>query len=158
MGFNILPSHTTRPLRSGEANGLDMVSVEKEAFVQKFSNGEYLEPDLDFALLKSTGVYYGTPKSWLGKLNEQNNCAMPTSLTVARNILERTGVQWVHLACSDDVRRERLQQRNISKDEISARLYSGESILIPNEADIVIDTSEMAVSSIMKVIQGECHE
>lgn len=150
----VLPTHTTRPLRINETNNFDMTSVSEETFVADFAAGKYLEPDLDFALLHATGVYYGTPKSWLSRLATHDAvCAMPTSLTVARTIQAATSVLWVHLVCPPDVRRQRLVARGMSPGEVEARMSAGESVQIPHEANYLLDTSTMAVRGIYNYIQ-----
>ena len=155
-GYDVLPTHTTRPLRPGEIGGLDMVSVPTADFIAGFNRGEYLEPDLDFALLRATGVYYGTPRLWLPQLaSAASKCAMPTSLTVARTIQEATDVPWVHLECPDDARRQRLMDRGISPAEVEARMTAGESVVSPPEAEMILNTAELSVGGIFRVIQEE---
>jgi guanylate kinase len=154
-GYNTLPTHTTRQLRFGEVDGVDMVSVAVEKFKENFRNGEYLEPSLDFALLNATGIYYGTPQAWIGRLGSERVCAMPTSLTVARKIRESVDAPWVHLECPPEIRKQRLTERGISDSEVVARLTAGESLVIPEEADIVVDSSVISAVGILKVIHKE---
>jgi guanylate kinase len=159
QGYRTLPTHTTRLLRSGETQGSDMFNISIEDFVGRFEEGDYLEPDLEFALLHSTGVYYGTPKTWLGDLESAKSCAMPVSLTIARKITQSIQVPWVHLECSDEVRRERLLRRGISEVEIDARLNTGESIFTPSEATIILNSAELATGALLTVIEkGINHE
>lgn len=155
-GYAVLPTHTTRPLRANEINGLDMTSISEEEFVSRFKDGGYLEPNLAFARLNATGVYYGTPQQWLTELSARNSvCAMPTSLTVARKIQAAAKVLWIHLECPPEVRRQRLIDRGLSLQEINARMIAGESVQVPSEAEHVLDTSTVSVNGILKYIQKE---
>lgn len=65
QGYNYLPTHMTRHPREEEQNGKDAIFLTIEEFKNNFQNEIYLEESLDFALLKSLGIYYGTPKEWL---------------------------------------------------------------------------------------------
>ena len=152
LGYRILPTHTTRALRDGEIDGLDMISVAEAQFVHNFEAGLYLEPDLEFARLRATGIYYGTPRTWLQSLEAEGACAMPTSLTVARKIRDLTHARWVHLDCPANARMQRLMERGIPVTEIEARLHAGESVVVPEDSDMVVDSATFTVQAILKAI------
>ena len=153
-GYNFLPTHTSRTIRSTETNGIDIISISEQEFINNFNNGDYLEPSLDSCMLKGVSIYYGTPKDWIKKLEEGNFCASPSSPITARIIEKETNVIWIHLYCNDKDRYLRLKQRGIGEEEIKSRMNFGDSINIPDDATISINTSNHRVEEILKIIQN----
>ena len=151
-GYTYLPTHMTRKPRKGEQNGTDAIFITEEQFINNFREGDYLEPSLDFALLRNLGIYYGTPVSWIENLSKEGFCASPVSIQMADEIAKRCDVCWVHLVCSDEDRLKRLLLRGISEEEAHARMRSGDSIFIPENADLIINTSEHSPEEILQII------
>ena len=58
-------SHTTRPPRDGEEDGVDYLFISEDDFKQNIENGEYIE------YANVHGNYYGTPRSELDKNQKQ---------------------------------------------------------------------------------------
>ncbi len=152
MGYNYLPTHTTRDIRSNEVNGIDGVFLNRIQFEENFHEGKYLEPSLDYAELKSIGVYYGTPELWIDRLRNPNNCASPVAIKMARKILDLVDVRWIHLVCDDSDRYDRLRRRGYDEAEIYARMMSGESITIPSGATL-FSSSELKPNEILHKIK-----
>lgn len=153
QGFIYLPTHTTREKRPGEIDGIHNIFISSEKFEENFSNNQYLEPDLDYAMLKSIGVYYGTPVSWISELEKPERCASPVAIKMARKVLGLVNVNWIHLVCNDTDRYNRLKHRGISEKEALARMNTGESAkFIPTEAKIM-NTSELKPNEIVKLIR-----
>jgi len=152
-GYHYLPAHTTRSLRKGESQGVDMVQVPENQFREAFESGAYLEPTLDFSLLHASGIYYGTPRIWVGKLAKDGYCAAPTSTRIAGVVHVASGVEWLHLTCPDLVREERLRSRGITESELETRMTAGDSIIVPDGARI-IDSSKFSPAAILNMIQG----
>ena len=60
-------SHTTRPPRDGEEDGVDYLFISEDDFKQNIKNGEYIE------YANVHGNYYGTPRSELDKNQNINS-------------------------------------------------------------------------------------
>ena len=60
-------SHTTRPPRDGEEDGVDYLFISEDDFKQNIENGEYIE------YANVHGNYYGTPRSELDKNQNINS-------------------------------------------------------------------------------------
>lgn len=135
QGYNYLPTHMTRHPREEEQNGKDAIFLTIEEFKNNFQNEIYLEESMDFALLKSLGIYYGTPKEWLNFLSTENYCATPVSIEIASKIKKEINVLWFHLYCNEIDRYNRLIARGITEEEIKKRMISGDSINFPKNAD-----------------------
>lgn len=157
-GYEFLPTHMTRRPRASESDGVDLVSLTPEEFTDNFNKGVYIEPSLGFALLSSTGVYYGTPRSWVEIFDNDNpSCATPVSIAVANQLVSKCVSKplWVHLDCPEESRRGRLRLRGIQPEEIEARVSGGDSINVPELADMVFDTSHVSVETITEKIMKE---
>lgn len=155
-GYQHLPTTTTRAVRPGEIDGKHSTFVDEKTFRERFADGEFLEDSLDFALVKSTGIYYGTPKLWITELYKNSRVATPVSPTIARKIIgEIATLQWVYLVVSDDERARRLRSRGITERELTARMTTGDSRREVPPESTVFDTSEMRPSEILRrIIEG----
>ena len=151
-GYNYLPAHTTRALREEEINGKDIISIQDEEFINNFNKMLYFEPTLESAMHKGLSLYYGTPREWKNNLESGNSCAIVSSPITARLIIKDVKVIWVHLYCSDEERYKRLKQRGIGEEEINARMYSGDSVQIPKDATLLIDTGKYRPNEILDII------
>lgn len=148
-GYTHLPTHTTRPRRANEIDGIHSQFIDEGDFMNNFSSGLYIESSIDFAKLHATGTYYGTPIAWLDILRGKQKCATPVSTFVADIVFKETGVKWVHLVCDDDDRYSRLAARGIDETEIIARMSSGDSRgPVPSEST-TFDTSVVSVDDIL---------
>lgn len=63
--LRISVSHTTRPRRDGERDGIDYFFVEREEFQRKLEAGAFLEH------AEVYGHYYGTSREWVNRQREQ---------------------------------------------------------------------------------------
>lgn len=150
--YHYLPTHMTRSIRANEVDGLDGIFLTREQFESNFQEGQYLEPSLDYAELKSIGAYYGTPTSWAETLSTPDNCASPVALKMAKKVLETANVKWIHLVCDDSDRYNRLRGRGYSDTEIHARMTSGESVTVPSGATVV-SSSDLKPKEILRNIR-----
>lgn len=157
QGYIYLPTHMTRKPRENEINGKDAIFIPEKEFITNFNKGIYLEESLDFAKLKSLGVYYGSPREWLVLLKQYGYCATPVSTQIAKKIRDKTSLLWVHLFCDDDDRYNRLIMRGISEEEAYKRMTSGDSIIMPDSA-LKVNTSKYTPQEIMEQIGGLSHE
>ena len=151
IGYEHLPTYTTREIRPGEIDGIYSKFVTEEEITERFNEGEFIEDSLDYMRVNSTGIYYGTPRLWTEQLRYPEKCATPVAPKIARKVVELSGVVWVHLVCSDEDRIRRLEMRGVNNDELQARMYSGESIETPQEA-VKYDTSEATTQEILNGI------
>ncbi len=151
-GYHYLPTHMTRDVRENEKEGIDGIFLSREQFESNFREGQYLEPSLEYAELKSIGAYYGTPSSWIETLNTSEYCASPVAIKMAKRVIGAADVRWIHLVCNDSDRYGRLRKRGYSDTEIYARMTSGESIIPPTEAAIV-DSSGLKPNEILRNIR-----
>ena len=119
-GYLHLPTHTTRSPRIGEIMGVHNIYMDLDEFKLNFDRGMYFEPNLIYA--EKNGVYYGTPRNWIDCLKRENYCATVITPFIANIICNYTNVLWIALTCDDSVRKTRLINRNISKEEVISRL------------------------------------
>ena len=152
QGYILLPNHTTRNLKENEINGKDIVSISNKEFIDNFNKNLYFEPSLDSAMHKGLSVYYGTPKKWKDNLEGEKSCAIVSSPLTARLVKKEINVIWVHLYCSDEERYKRLKERGIGEEEIEARMHLGDSIQIPKDVDLLIDTGKYRPNEILEII------
>ena len=66
-GIKRIAGDTTRKPRAGEVAGVDFNFITKQEFASNFSNGHYLDPNLE--VTKYNGENYGSPKLWLPQNN-----------------------------------------------------------------------------------------
>lgn len=141
--------------RNVQMNRMELTAYFYQEMISKITSvgGAYLEPSLDYAELKSLGVYYGTPTSWINELREPNNCATPVAIKMARIVLTLTNTTWIHLVCNDSDRYRRLVNRGYTDKEIEARMTSGESVNSPPREAITFNTSEIRPDEIIRRIK-----
>jgi guanylate kinase len=102
---------------------------------------------LGYALLESTGVYYGTPFSSIDRF-AQDKSAFQISPTLlgASKLKERSGCTWIHLDIDTELRRERLNERNTEDEtEINGRMSGGDTAVVRPELgiDFVISVNQI---------------
>ena len=143
--------------RNAQMNRMELTAYFYQEMISRITlvGGAYLEPSLDYAELKSLGIYYGTPTSWINELREPNNCATPVAIKMARIVLTLTNTTWIHLVCNDSDRYERLASRGYTDREIKARMTSGESVNSPPREAIIFNTSEIKPNEIIRKIKEQ---
>lgn len=151
-GAEAVVSTTTRPPRSGERDGVDYHFVTEESFLQKISQGEFVEH------ARFGKNYYGATKSAFKQALEKspNNCAVLVceingfrSLKAAVSGMGQylTGV---FLSCSRDVIEKRLQNRHraggLTPEQFAERisLIDGE---LSCEFEIAQEKSSIVITS-----------
>ena len=141
--------------RNAQMNRMELTEYFYQEMISKITSvgGAYLEPSLDYAELKSLGIYYGTPTSWINELREPNNCATPVAIKMARIVLTLTNTTWIHLVCNDSDRYRRLVNRGYTDKEVEARMTSGESVNSPPREAITFNTSEIRPDEIIRRIK-----
>lgn len=153
-GVSISVSHTTRPMRPGEVDGVNYNFVDKAKFEQMIEAGDFLEHAEVF------GNFYGTSASWV-----QNTLSVGTSVILE---IDWQGAQQVRALMPDtqgifilppsrEVLRERLTNRGQDADSvIDARMAEAKAeISHYGDADYLIinDDFDTALSELEDIIQ-----
>jgi len=146
--FNVqaLPVHTTRKIREGEINDIDMTFVSEEEYKNNFSEDLYLEETEDSGYFG--GAYYGCPKKWVSDIeNNRFSCFVCPTVKMAQDLKNelKDKIFWIHLIADENIRKERLFSRDegISVENLEKRLNKGSEKINVNGNDFVIDTSKL---------------
>ncbi|HKL44419.1 MAG TPA: hypothetical protein VJ892_04010 [Candidatus Absconditabacterales bacterium] len=149
----LVPSYTTRPMRSNEKNGRKYWHISKDDFQRSIDGGEFLE----YALVHQK-YYYGTKISEIKKAFDKGLIPI-TELDM--NGLEEIrkdnkGIEYVSifLDLPDDVMVERIKMRGgIYQEEINRRLFSAqkERKLAKKYCDYVLNTDNTLLQNIKNI-------
>jgi guanylate kinase len=155
LHFRLIPSpvHTTRDLRSGEVQGVDVYHLSEDAYFDNFEKDVYMEESPESAFFG--GAYYGTPVKWIYETESGHfNCFVCPTVKVARLIKEKLGdkIFWIHLTASEYVRQQRISKRNpeMEQKNVSVRLNRGSQKIDLTGHDYCIDTSYLGAYSIFE--------
>lgn len=113
-GFTSLISETTRPIREGEAEGVDYFFVTKEQFNQRLKEGRYLEYRSYDTLVNNIPDtwYYASPKL---TLEPEKDYVVILDVLGAKEFIDyyssQTAVLPVFIDAKDEVRKARAKQR-----------------------------------------------
>ena len=124
-------------------------------FWQNLTGGGYIEPTEWH--VEYNNQYYGTPNSWVKKIekSEQNLIIAPSnaySAKVLKSIFPSL-ICWVHLTLPENIRQERILKRSeISEEELSRRVNTGDTIGQKSEADYNLDTSNQSVQVLASIL------
>ena len=118
-GMKRVVTYTTRPMRSGETNGVEYHFVSKEEFLEMKSRGLFAETT-QYAISKNTTWYYGTSKE---SLKEENGVIIcnPDGLKYLRQQPE-LDLTVFYINASEEVIRDRLIKRGDHPEEAERRL------------------------------------
>lgn len=155
LHFGLIPSpvHTTRDLRAGEVQGVDIYHLSEDEYFNNFDKGLYLEQSPESTFFG--GAYYGTPQKWISETESDNfNCFVCPTVKVARLTKEKLGNKmfWIHLTASEQIRQQRITKRNpeMEKGNLSARINRGNQKIDISGHDYCIDTSYLGAYSIFE--------
>ena len=115
-------SHTTRPPRDGEEDGVDYLFISEDDFKQNIENGEYIE------YANVHGNYYGTPRSELDKnQNINSKILLEIDWQGALQIMNHyPDVESVFISPpSVDELRKRLMERGLDSEDVINRRIEG---------------------------------
>ena len=149
-------SHTTRPSRPGEENGVNYYFIEKQEFMGMLSDGNFLES------AEVYGYNYGTSKLWV---NEQLSKGLDVILEIdwqgakqIRNLYPDTCSIFI-LPPSIKTLTERLQERAQDDfDTIESRMQQARSVIEHvAEADYVVvnDNFDTALDDIRAIVSAQ---
>lgn len=128
-------TYTTRPMRVGEIDGVDYFFLSNDAFLQKISDGFFIE------YVVYNGYYYGTAISQVAA-----NKVVILEPNGLKHYLEKLKdqVKVVFLRCSTEIIRIRMKNRGDSDENIQQRLAIDTNIFtvdVMNLATWIVDTS-----------------
>lgn len=111
-------THTTRPPRINEVNGVDYCFDTKEHFTELEKQGKFIET------VFFGGHYYGTHVELLDRLSSGQACIVIPDIRGAQKIIARVpSAVTVWLSASQDMLKTRLQKRKTDSPEaIAARI------------------------------------
>lgn len=111
-------SHTTRPKREGDRDGVDYFFVDRDSFERKLAEDAFLEHATVY------GHYYGTSRDWVHRQREQGiDVILEIDWQGADKVraLDRTACSIFILPPSVEALRERLESRALDDAETIAR-------------------------------------
>lgn len=154
--YHISVSQTTRPMRSGEAEGINYYFVSREVFEENIASGEILE----YTLYNNN--YYGTPVSEV-KANLQKGKTVFLIIEVegGENIKKifPDACKIFVIPPSFEILEKRLRNRGTdSEDAIQKRLLTAKNeIERANEYDYIVenDCLENAINDVLTIIKAE---
>lgn len=149
-------SHTTRPIRPGEQDGVNYYFISDDEFKNLLDRREFLE------YAKVYDYYYGTSKVWVeNELNKGSDIILEIDWQGAQQIKSMfpNSASFIYiLPPSLEILKERLEKRAQDKpDVISYRLAKAkEDISHYNEFDYVVvnDDLDQTVASIQSIIKS----
>lgn len=152
--LEIVPDHTTRPIRTGEVHGVEKLFITVEEFIRNFDNGWYLQREIEQT--KYNGNYYGSPIDWVNRANSGEGIGfVSVSVDIAEKIKLATteNVLWVHLVATEEARHMRLHNRTLSEAEKRFRLSGAQTDTLElNNSDLVIDTSSVSLRDSLEMV------
>lgn len=148
-------SHTTRPIRAGELNGVHYHFLDKTTFINRIGEGEFLEHAEVF------GNYYGTARSTIETaLSQDRDIILEIDWQGAQQIrhLYPQAVSIFIIPPSRDALRQRLQNRGQDSAEIINQRLSGAIADISHfvEFDYVVinDDFDVALEELRSIVQA----
>jgi guanylate kinase len=148
-------SHTTRPIRPGEVDGVNYHFLAKNAFKQQIKQADFLEH------AEVYGHYYGTSKDWVNKrLSAGKDVILEIEWQGAQQVREQVpdAVSIYILPPTKKALEKRLNARGQDNPEvIAARLkMAGEEAKHYTEYDylVVNDQFEIALSDLRSIVRA----
>ena len=151
-----LPSYTTRPMRSGEIDGVDYYFVTKEEFIQMKRKGELI------GIQEYNNNWYASNKERLEESlkNKKKIIVLNYNINTANEVRDKIPFNCVAiLPPSESALKERLIKRKTKAEEIEKRMeYSIKEIQLINEANyinyrLVNDKEEEAFNKLEKYLK-----
>ena len=151
-----LPSYTTRPMRSGEIDGVDYYFVTKEEFIQMKRKGELI------GIQEYNNNWYASNKERLEESlkNKKKIIVLNYNINTANEVRDKIPFNCVAiLPPSESALKERLIKRKTKAEEIEKRMeYSIKEIQLINDANyinyrLVNDKEEEAFNKLEKYLK-----
>ncbi len=154
-GYNRIITYTTRPKRPGEIHGVDYFFIDREEFLKRYNNDEFIGPT------KYAGNFYGTLKSDLEKAEKSKN---PMIIIVDQNGLEKIKklipkAKCIYLDLDDSTREKRLEIRNENEETIKKRMKEVFDFSSMCDYKVSADKSEdHTLNEVLKIIKNSWHK
>ena len=151
-----LPSYTTRPMRSGEIDGVDYYFVTKEEFIQMKRKGELI------GIQEYNNNWYASNKERLEESlkNKKKIIVLNYNINTANEVRDKIPFNCVAiLPPSESALKKRLIKRKTKAEEIEKRMeYSIKEIQLINDANyinyrLVNDKEEEAFNKLEKYLK-----
>ena len=149
-------SHTTRPPRNSELDGVNYHFINNNEFMEMLSQGQFLESANVY------GHYYGTSRTWVDEqLKSGNNVILEIDWQGARQVRDLlSNVCSIYiLPPSLEALTKRLKDRGQDDDDtIESRMNEAQSVIAHvTEADFVVvnDEFELAIKNINAIINSQ---
>ena len=149
-------SHTTRPMRPGEVDGVNYHFVDASTFDQMVNDGRFLEHATVF------GNAYGTSKDWVDRqLSLGTDVILEIDWQGARQVkaLVKNAISIFVLPPSTSALRSRLTDRGQDNDEIiEGRMQAArDEIAHYSEADFIVlnDEFETALHDLQSIVRAQ---
>jgi len=149
-------SHTTRPSRNNELDGVNYHFINNNEFMEMLSQGQFLESANVY------GHYYGTSRTWVDEqLESGNNVILEIDWQGARQVRDLlSNVCSIYiLPPSLEALTKRLKDRGQDDDDtIESRMNEAQSVIAHvTEADFVVvnDEFELAIKNINAIINSQ---
>ncbi|MDG2420672.1 MAG: guanylate kinase [Gammaproteobacteria bacterium] len=149
-------SHTTRPPRNNELDGVNYHFINNSEFMEMLSQGQFLESANVY------GHYYGTSRTWVDEqLKSGNNVILEIDWQGARQVRDLlSNVCSIYiLPPSLEALTKRLKDRGQDDDDtIENRMNEAQSVIAHvTEADFVVvnDEFELAIKNINAIINSQ---
>jgi len=148
-------SHTTRPRREGERDGVDYFFVDRDEFQRKLEEGAFLEH------AEVYGHYYGTSREWVRRQREQGlDVILEIDWQGAEQVrkLDPTACSIFILPPSVETLRQRLETRALDDEKtIDRRMRQAQQELAQSKKSdfqVVNDQFERALAEIRAIIRS----
>jgi guanylate kinase len=147
FGLGKVVTHTTRPMRQGERDGIDYHFVTKQEFLKLKSMDFFVETT------EYNGNYYGTSKPEIG-----DNKVLIVETSGARVFLSLNDPRIVafRLIASQEMRALRMRQRGDSEESIQARLKNDVTRFADeqfhDERLIDINTEQLSIDKVASLV------
>lgn len=124
LGIEKVPTATTRKQRDGEVDGIDYHFKTKQEFIQMLEGGELAEHS------EYVGNLYGCPKASLEEVFNGNESKVVTlnieGVKFIKENYKDKDVKFLFIGAYIDSIERRLKERNLSEEELKARLDKAE--------------------------------
>ena len=138
-GFQLIIPYTTRPMRTGEIDGVDYHFITKDKFLEMIDCNKFAEWS-SFKVSTDDDWYYGTLLDDYSKFDEAVVILNPTAFTKFKKLgIPHTSF---YLKVPEEIRRERLIKRGDDIIEINRRMEA-EKVDFDNIEDIIDVVLEM---------------
>ncbi len=145
FGFTRAISHTTRPKREQDIDGVNYFFISFEEMERLHQNGELVER------VEYVGNVYGYVREQC--LSDRVAVVIPDGL---RQLVEKPNLDVfsIYLKSSEDVRCNRMLGRGDSKESVEARLHNDRVVFegVSNVVNLIIDNTDKTIDEIVDLV------